>query len=153
AHYWASTLERRLCNGAHVALVGAGNSAGQAAVYLAAQVAKITMIVRGESLDATMSHYLCERLRATPNIEVLVRSEMVGLTGDSGRLQSIRVRHRQTHAEQNLDVRHLFLFIGAEPETRWLGASGVEADSRGFIRADALAGTGRLPFETNLPGV
>jgi thioredoxin reductase (NADPH) len=152
-HYWASTLERRLCNGAEVALVGAGNSAGQAAVYLAAQVAKLSMIVRGDSLDATMSHYLCERIRAIPNIDVLVRSEVVGIEGELGALRSIRVKHRETGVERRRDIRHLFLFIGAEPETRWLSASGVETDSRGFIRADALAGGGRLPFETNRPGV
>src|SRR5262249_4469569 len=152
-HYWASTLERRLCSGAEVALVGAGNSAGQAAVYLAAQVAKVSMIVRGVSLDATMSHYLCERIRAIPNIEVMVRSEGVGLDGDDGAVRSIRVRHRTTGVELRRDIRHLFLFIGAEPETRWLGASGVQTDSRGFIRAEALAGNGRLPFETNRPGV
>src|SRR5262249_17882086 len=73
-HYWASPLEGRLCSGEEVALVGAGNSAGQAAVYLATQAKKVWMIVRGKSLDATMSRYLCDRIAAQPNIEVLTET-------------------------------------------------------------------------------
>ncbi|HTL00455.1 MAG TPA: FAD-dependent oxidoreductase [Pseudomonadales bacterium] len=152
-HYWASPLERRLCTDSEVALVGAGNSAGQAAVYLSAQVSKLSMIVRGESLEATMSQYLCARIRALPNVEVLVQTEVVELEGENGALRAIRLRHRASAAEQRRQVRHLFLFIGAEPNTKWLARSGVEVDGRGFIRAEALAGGGRLPFETNLPGV
>ena len=80
-HYWASPLERRLCTDHEVALVGAGNSAGQAAVYLSAQVSKLSMIVRGESLEATMSQYLFARIRALPNVEVLVRDRGGGARG------------------------------------------------------------------------
>ena len=152
-HYWASPLEQRLCNGAEVALIGAGNSAGQAVVYLSAQVAKVTMIVRGASLEATMSQYLCARIRALPNVEVLVQTEVVELRGENGVLDSIRLRNRVGAAEQIRQVRHLFLFIGAEPNTRWLSQFGIDVDSRGFIRAEALAGGGRLPFETNRSGV
>ena len=80
-HYWASPIESRLCAGQEVALVGAGNSAGQAVVYLAQHVKKVWMIVRGASLEATMSRYLVERIRALPNVEVLVRTEICGLEG------------------------------------------------------------------------
>lgn len=152
-HYWASPLERRLCAGAEVALIGAGNSAGQAAVYLSAQVAKVSMIVRGESLEATMSQYLCSRIRALPNIEVLVQTEVIALQGEAGVLESVRLRNRTNAAEQTRQVRHLFLFIGADPNTRWLSQFGIDVDSRGFIRAETMAGGGRLPFETNRAGV
>jgi thioredoxin reductase (NADPH) len=152
-HYWASPLERRLCGGSEVALVGAGNSAGQAAVYLAGQAAKVSMIVRGASLEATMSQYLCARIRALPNVEVLLQTEVVGLHGDGGVLNAIQLRNRITAAEQVRQVRHLFLFIGAEPNTKWLARSGVDVDNRGFIRAEPLAGGGRLSFETSHPGV
>jgi thioredoxin reductase (NADPH) len=100
-----------------------------------------------------MSQYLCARIRALPNVEVLVQTEVVELEGENGALRAIRLRHRASAAEQRRQVRHLFLFIGAEPNTKWLARSGVEVDGRGFIRAEALAGGGRLPFETNLPGV
>ncbi len=152
-HYWASPLERRLCSGGEVALIGAGNSAGQAAVYLSSQVAKVSMIVRGASLEATMSQYLCARIRALPNVEVLLQTEVVELHGKEGALHEIRLRNRVSAAEQNCSVRHLFLFIGADPNTKWLARFGVDIDSRGFIRAEALAGGGRLPFETNHSGV
>ena len=80
-HYWASPLEAQLCAGQEVALVGAGNSAGQAAVYLADRVAKVWMIVRGTSLDASMSRYLVERIAATPNIEILRDTSVIALDG------------------------------------------------------------------------
>src|SRR6202035_1400289 len=83
-HYWASPLEAQLCAGQEVALVGAGNSAGQAAVYLASEAQKVWMIVRGRALEATMSQYLCERIAAQPNIEVLVQTEIGGLEGANG---------------------------------------------------------------------
>ena len=86
-HYWASPLEARLCSGQDVALVGAGNSAGQAAVYLASQVAKVWMLVRGSDLGATMSSYLVERIKAQPNIELLTQSEVGALEGQNGMLK------------------------------------------------------------------
>jgi thioredoxin reductase (NADPH) len=152
-HYWASPLERRLCGGGEAALVGAGNSAGQAAVYLASEVEKLTMIVRGPSLQATMSHYLCERIAALRNVEVLLDTEVEELHGDGGALREIGLRNRTTDARHRRPARHLFLFIGAEPNTTWLSRFGIDVDSRGFIRAEAIAGNGRLPFETNHPGV
>ena len=94
-HYWASALEARLCSGQEVALVGAGNSAGQAAVFLAGRVKKVWMIVRGKSLDATMSRYLCDRIAAQPNIEVVTETEVSALAGENGALETITCRSRR----------------------------------------------------------
>jgi thioredoxin reductase (NADPH) len=152
-HYWASPLEARLCAGQEVALVGAGNSAGQAAVYLASQVGKVWMIVRGKSLDATMSRYLCDRIAAQPNIEVLTGTEVVALSGGNGMLDEVRWRDRNTGSETAHAIQHLFLFIGAAPNTNWLGLSGIALDPKGFVQADALAGEGRFPLQTNKPGI
>jgi thioredoxin reductase (NADPH) len=152
-HYWASPLEGRLCLGEEVALVGAGNSAGQAAVYLASQAKKVWMIVRGKSLDATMSRYLCDRIAAQPNIEVLTETEVVGLSGDNGALDTVRWRNTKAGTEGNYPISHLFLLIGAAPNTKWLAASGIDLDDKGFVKADAFAGDGRYPLMTNRRGI
>jgi len=133
-HYWASPLEAQLCGGQEVALVGAGNSAGQAAVYLADRVAKVLMIVRGDSLGASMSRYLVERIAATPNIEVLYNTSVSGLDGNDGVLQAIRCRSKLSGDERTCPIRHLFLFIGADPNTDWLAGSGIALDDKGFVR-------------------
>jgi thioredoxin reductase (NADPH) len=152
-HYWASPLEARLCAAQEVALVGAGNSAGQAAVYLSAHAAKVWMIVRGRSLQNTMSSYLCERIAVQPNIEVLAESEVVELHGEQGELQSIAWTDRRTGTVTRCPLHHLFLLIGADPNTAWLSHSDVEVDDKGFVRADPFAANGRLPFQTNRAGV
>jgi thioredoxin reductase (NADPH) len=152
-HYWASPLEGRLCAGQEVALIGAGNSAGQAAVYLAGQAQKVWMIVRGKSLDATMSRYLCDRIAAQPNIEVLTETEVIALEGENGALQAVRWCNRDTRAETSRAIRHLFLLIGAAPNTTWLAKSGIALDAKGFVQADAFAGDGRFPLQTNKPGI
>ena len=152
-HYWASPLEARLCAAQEVALVGAGNSAGQAAVYLSAHAAKVWMIVRGRSLQSTMSRYLCERIGVQPNIEVLLESEVLELQGEHGELQSIAWSDRRTGALTRRPLHHLFLLIGADPNTAWLSQCDVEVDDKGFVRADPFAANGRLPFQTNRPGV
>jgi thioredoxin reductase (NADPH) len=89
-HYWASPLEAKLCAGQEVALVGAGNSAGQAAVYLANQAAKVWLLVRGDDLAASMSRYLVDRIGGLPNVEVLTRTNVTGLEGHDGMLEAIR---------------------------------------------------------------
>jgi len=152
-HYWASPLEARLCAAQEVALVGAGNSAGQAAVYLSAHAAKVWMIVRGRSLQTTMSRYLCDRIAAQPNIEVLLENEVVELQGEHGELQSIAWKGRHTGAITRRPLHHLFLLIGADPNAAWLSQSDVEVDDKGFVRADPFAANGRLPFQTNRAGV
>jgi len=149
-HYWASPLEGRLCTGQEVGLVGAGNSAGQAAVYLSSQAARVWLIVRGPGLDASMSRYLVDRIAATPNIEVLTQTEVTALEGQDGILQGVHCRSRRSGDEVKRAIRHLFLFIGAEPHTAWLSGSGVTLDGKGFVHT---GGNIDRPLETCLPGV
>jgi thioredoxin reductase (NADPH) len=152
-HYWASPLEGRLSAGQEVVLVGAGNSAGQGAVYLSGQAAKVWLLVRGGGLEATMSRYLCERVTAQPNIEVLLETEIAELQGEGEALETILWRRRGTGVTTRRPIRHLFLFIGAEPNTSWLSNCDIDVDARGFVRADAFAGAQRLPFETSRRGI
>ncbi len=152
-HYWASPLEARLCADQEVALVGAGNSAGQAAVYLSAHAAKVWMIVRSRSMSATMSRYLCERIAAQPNIEVLLGTDVIDLQGEKGELRGISWRNQRTGTVVRRPLQHLFLFIGADPNTAWLSQCDVEVDTKGFVLADPSAANGRLPFQTNRAGV
>ena len=132
-HYWASPIESRLCAGHEVALVGAGNSAGQAVVYLARHVKKVWMIVRGPSLEATMSQYLVDRIKGLANVEVLTRTEICGLEGEGGTLAALRWKNRDPGAESTHAVGHLFLFIGADPNTDWLEGVSIALDEKGFI--------------------
>jgi thioredoxin reductase (NADPH) len=152
-HYWASPLETRLCQGEEVALVGAGNSAGQAAVYLASVAKKVWMIVRGESIEATMSHYLCERIAAQPNIEILLRTDVVRLEGRDGSLEKVCWRNWRTKEEACVPIRHLFLLIGAAPNTRWLSRSGIGLDAKGFVVTGGSSDMARNLFETSLRGI
>jgi thioredoxin reductase (NADPH) len=150
-HYWATPLEGKLCDGQEVALVGAGNSAGQATVYLASRGAKVWMIVRGKGLEATMSRYLIDRIRSLPNVEVVTEATVSALHGKDGVLESITCRTRA--GEETCPVRHLFLFIGAEPNTDWLADSGVTLDSKGFVRTGPDTAPGRHALETSRRGV
>ena len=152
-HYWASPIEARLCHDEEVALVGAGNSAGQAAVYLASHARKVWMIVRGDSLTATMSRYLCDRIAAQPNIEVRLKSEVIGLEGHNGVLEQIRWRNHGTGEEGLRKLSHLFLFIGASPNTNWLEPAGLKRDPKGFLLTGERAGDTRGAYETSLRGV
>ena len=135
-HYWASPLEAKLCAGQEVALVGAGNSAGQAAVYLASQVAKVWLLVRGPRPRG--EHVALPRRphRGLPNVEVLTQTSVTGLEGRDGMLEAIRWRQRGS-GERCAPDRHLFLFIGAEPNTDWLSGSGVALDAKGFVLTGA----------------
>src|SRR6516164_9659414 len=152
-HYWASPLEAKLCAGEEVALVGAGNSAGQAAVYLASHVSKVWMLVRGADLAASMSRYLVDRITGLPNVEVLTQTSVTGLEGNNGALEAIRWRRRGSAEEVRQSVRHLFLFIGADPNTDWLSGSGIELDSKGFVLTGVESGASRHPLETSRSGV
>src|SRR6202167_2898446 len=124
-HYWASPLEAKLCSQQEVALVGAGNSAGQAAVYLASQAKKVWMLVRGSGLAATMSRYLVDRIESLPNVEVVTGAQVTTLEGSNGVLEAVRWRLTATGQEVYKPLHHLFLFIGAEPNTDWLAGSGM----------------------------
>lgn len=148
-HYWASPIEARLCEGQEVALVGAGNSAGQAVVYLAGQVGKVWLLVRGASLASSMSSYLVERIKAQPNIEVVLRTEVAALEGAEN-LTHVTWREMETGTETRQNIRHLFLLVGAEPNTDWLAGSGISLDGKGFVRTGISDRS--HPLETNLPG-
>jgi thioredoxin reductase (NADPH) len=152
-HYWASPLEAKLCAGQEVALVGAGNSAGQAAVYLASQVKKVWLVIRGKSLDASMSRYLIDRIKSMPNIEVVVRNEIVELEGEDGQLRAVRFRDLDTGEEDRCELSHLFLFIGAAPNTSWLTQCRVELDNHGFVRTGQDLAPGHPSLQTSRPGV
>jgi thioredoxin reductase (NADPH) len=152
-HYWASPLERKLCGGQEIALVGAGNSAGQAVVYLAGQAAKVWMIVRGPSLEASMSKYLIDRIMNLPNVEVVVQSEVIALEGEPGALAAVRWRNRKTGEETRRELRHLFLFIGADPNTAWMAQCKVALDDRGFVLTGADLDPPRRLLETSRDGV
>ncbi len=152
-HYWASPLEGKLCAGQHVAVVGAGNSAGQGTVYLASQVAKVSLLVRGGDLEASMSRYLLDRVTGLANVEVLLRTQISALEGADGMLQAVRWRNGGSGEEVQRDIRHLFLFIGAAPNTAWLAGSGVTLDPKGFVLTGSDVGAGQQKLETSEPGV
>jgi thioredoxin reductase (NADPH) len=151
-HYWASPVEAKLCAKQEIVLVGAGNSAGQAAVYLASQGAKVFMLVRGADLSASMSRYLIDRIGGLSNIEVLTRAQVSALEGRNGILEAVRWRGADGQ-EVRRPLRHLFLFIGAEPNTDWLAGSGVALDGKGFVLTGEDAGGNRHALETSRPGV
>jgi thioredoxin reductase (NADPH) len=157
--YWASALEAKTCANAEVVLVGGGNSAGQAAVFLAPHAAKVFMLIRGPGLAASMSRYLIDRIGATPNIELRPHTELTQLHGDPLEgLTAVSWRDRRTGVEEKNPIRHVFLFVGADPETRWLEGCGVAADSHGFVRtgqemASLDAKHVPAPLESSVPGV
>jgi thioredoxin reductase (NADPH) len=152
-HYWASPLEGELCSGQEVALVGAGNSAGQAVVYLASRAAKVWLLARAPSLEARMSRYLVDRVTGLANVEVLLHTQLTGLEGANGVLHAIRWRQFPSVEEVRRPFRHLFLFIGAEPNTDWLAGSDVALDARGFVLTGPEAGANRRSLETSRAGI
>jgi thioredoxin reductase (NADPH) len=151
-HYWATPFEAKLCAQQDVVLIGAGNSAGQAAVYLASQGAKVWMLVRRPSLSETMSRYLVDRITSLPNVEVVTGAQVSGVEGSNGILDAVRWRVGATAEEVRRPIRHLFLFIGAEPNTDWLAGSGVALDTKRFVLTGADTG-GRHALETSRRGV
>ncbi|NUY01456.1 FAD-dependent oxidoreductase [Paraburkholderia youngii] len=150
AYYWASPVEAKMCAGKDVFLVGAGNSAGQAAVYLASHARRVSMIVRGPSLKASMSQYLVERIASLENIEVQYNSEITALHGSSN-LESVEIV--QTLQRRTYATEHLFLFIGAVPNTSWLTGCGVAVDSSGFVLTGTAASAHAAEHETSVSGV
>lgn len=151
-HYWASPLEADLCAGQEVALVGGGNSAGQATVFLASHASRVTLIAR-RPLSETMSQYLIERIEAQPNVDVAIGCEINELVGSEGLLQGVSWRDRASGAVTEKPVRYLFSFIGAEPNTDWLAESGIELDERRFLLTGDDVGEGKLPMETSRTGI
>lgn len=151
-HYWASPLEGDLCANEDVVLVGGGNSAGQATVFLAGRARKVTVVAR-RPLAETMSQYLIERIASLPNVEVVSGCEISKLDGQSELLDCVGIRDRSTGKTSALRARFLFSFIGAEPNTDWLRPSGIALDERGFVLTGDEAGNDRLPLETSRRGV
>ncbi len=155
-YYAATDLEARVCAGDPVIVIGGGNSAGQAAVFLAGRGSRVTVAVRGDGLTTSMSSYLVDRIEAHPAIEVRARTEVVALCGD-GRLQAVVLEDTGTGDRREQPCTGLFSFIGAVPFTDWLPDT-VQLDDRGFVRTDRDLDVGALafdplPFETSLPGV
>jgi len=155
--YWASPIEARLCAEQEIVLVGGGNSAGQAAVFLSGYARKVHMVIRGGGLGASMSRYLIERIEAMPNIELVFNTEVVGLEGTEASLERVRWRSRLSGEESTADIRNLFLFVGADPATGWLDGCGVTVDRGGFVVTGAQSeqnqGRPVPPLETSVPGV
>ncbi len=155
--YWASPIEARLCAGQDVVLVGGGNSAGQAAVFLSGHARKVYMIIRGGGLGASMSRYLIERIEAASNIELIFNAEVIAVEGADGSLERVRWRSRLAPEQHGFDVRNLFLFVGADPATHWLDGCGVTLDRAGFVVTGAQSeqnhGRPVPPLETSVPGV
>ncbi|MFJ3912206.1 thioredoxin reductase (NADPH) [Streptomyces sp. 2132.2] len=163
-YYGAATTESSACISQHVFIVGGANSAGQAAVHFAKYAARVTILVRAESLDASMSRYLIDEIDRTPNIEVKVRTTVVRLDGEE-HLEQLTLHDATTGEDTRVPARFMFTFIGARPHTDWLSGV-VERDEYGFVLtgSDLIANGGELPaewslerapypLETSVPGV
>jgi thioredoxin reductase (NADPH) len=157
-YYAATDLEARVCSGTSVMVIGGGNSAGQAALYLAQNNCGVTIAIRSENLIQSMSQYLIERIEADPKINLLTEVEVQSLAGDA-RLERVMLKHTATGQEQTMLCSGLFCFIGASPATAWLKDI-VMLDRDGFVLTDrqlpetsGAGAVGALPFETSLPGV
>jgi thioredoxin reductase (NADPH) len=162
-YYGATYMESQLCTGEEVAVVGGGNSAGQAATFLAQTASRVHMLVRGGGLSSTMSRYLIQRLEKNPKVDLHFQTEISGLDGEE-HLERVTWRDRATGAESGHAIRHLFIMTGASPRTEWLKGC-IALDQKGFIltgRDLDTAGDGnprwpldRAPemLETSLPGV
>jgi thioredoxin reductase (NADPH) len=161
-YYAATDLEARICTGRDVTVVGGGNSAGQAAIYMSQHGCKVWIAIRRDDLSQTMSRYLVERIEANPRIEVLPSTEVSSLAG-ANHLEHVTLRHNPSGTEKTISCGGLFCFIGAEPATSWLSGT-VALDPDGFILTDRdlldaettqplFAGRDRLPFETSMMGV
>ena len=162
-YYGATVMESQLCRGEEVIVVGGGNSAGQAAVFLAETTKRVHMLVRAEGLANTMSRYLIRRIEQHPAIELRTRTEIVALEGDR-ELERVRWREHRSGKVEARDIRHVFVMAGAVPNTHWLDGC-LALDAKGFVKTgsdltpEELAAAGwplsRPPhyLETSLPGV
>jgi thioredoxin reductase (NADPH) len=152
-YYAATIMEAQFCAGQPVAVVGGGNSAGQATLFLSRYASPVRLVIRGGDLAADMSRYLVDRIERTPNVEVLLHTEVRELRGE-GRLERIVVQDHERHERRTLDCGALFVFIGADPHTDWLSGL-VELDEKGFVLTGVseFAGRRAMLLETNLPGV
>jgi thioredoxin reductase (NADPH) len=140
-------MEAQLCENQGVIVIGGGNSAGQAAIYLSNTAAHVHMMVRAAGLAATMSHYLIERIEASPRITLHTHTELSALYGERI-LKRVRWVDRQSGAETEADIGAIFVMIGAEPNTGWLQGC-AELDGKGFVKT----GSARSPYETTRAGL
>lgn len=151
-HYSATAIEAKLCSNQEAVVVGGGNSAGQAAVYLSAYAEHVHILIRGPELAATMSEYLVQRIASSRHITLHANTEIVGLDGDQ-HLSAVTWRNRITGAEEHRAIGNVFVMIGADPCTKWL-ENCVELDEKGFVRtggSNPFPGTGR--YRSSTPGI
>ena len=155
-YYAATDIEARLCRGDEVIVVGGGNSAGQAAVFLSRHARRVHVMIRGDDLGKSMSRYLLSRIETIANITVHHHTEIVELHGaeDSGgeRFTGVTVENNQTQERSRLNVSGVFTFIGAVPYTEWLDGT-LERDEKGFVLTGEGVDDAKALFETSLPGV
>ena len=157
--YWASPIEAKLCKGREAIVIGGGNSAGQATVFLASHAAHVHLMIRGPGLEASMSRYLIDRIMGLPNVTLHPHTTVTTLHGEQGDMSGVTVLCRASGAPENLnfDVRQVFSFVGADPNSNWLDTCPVQLDGKGFVvtgadvhEADRVM---KYSLETSVPGV
>ena len=157
--YWASPIEAKLCKGREAIVIGGGNSAGQATVFLASHAAHVHLMVRGPGLEASMSRYLIDRIKSLSNVTLHTHSTVATLHGEQGGLSGVTVLCRASGEPVNTDfeVRQVFSFVGADPNSGWLHTCPVQLDGKGFVLTGADVHESdrvmRYPLETSVPGV
>jgi len=150
-YYAATEIEARYCKGTEAIIIGGGNSAGQAAMFLSRSARCVRLLVRGSSLAASMSSYLSSRLEADPRIAIEYGAEVSALHG-ADHLEALTIRDAKTGASRVVDTRALFIMVGAAPNTEWLSGL-VKLDDKGFVITGSGVGSAASPFATSLPGV
>lgn len=158
-YYAATKMEAQMCGGDQVLVIGGGNSAGQAALYLSETTQKVFLLIRGDDLGKNMSDYLAQRIEQMTNIELLTSTEITAMFGDT-HLEAVELKNNQTGKVRKINVAAVFSFIGAIPRTAWLPPE-IEKDAKGFIKTGAHVAASaqwrlsRPPFflETSRPGV
>jgi thioredoxin reductase (NADPH) len=165
-YYWASPIEAALCAQEEVVLVGGGNAAGQAIVFLASRATHVHHLIRGPDLAKSMSKYLIDRIESLTNVTLYTESEIVAIEGSEEGVSGVHWRTRKNDSTHTTPIRRIFLFVGADPNTEWLANCGVKLNDKGFVCTGfdlspvEYAGSGRpenghhpLPLETSVPGV
>jgi thioredoxin reductase (NADPH) len=150
-YYAATEIESRYCKGTEAVIIGGGNSAGQAAMFLSRSASCVRVLVRGDSLASSMSSYLSNRLEADPRIAIEYNAEVSALDG-AEHLQALTIRNTKTGATRVVETRALFIMVGAAPNTEWLSGL-VKLDKNGFVITGAGEGSAASPFVTSMPGV
>jgi thioredoxin reductase (NADPH) len=163
-YYGAGASESALVKDEHVIVVGGGNSAGQAAMHFSSAAKRVSLVIRGDCLKKTLSQYLVDRVGAAPNVEVLRRTEVTGLSGKDC-LEEVTLKHRDTGEERKINSRWLFACIGGEPHTNWADEAGIVRDEAGYlVTGPDLINAGKRPvnwpldrdpyyLETSVPGM